>query len=175
MLIEKVERPGRKSPQRTSRASSQMWGPQRIFSQRRAPQEVLRAPYLLDVEECHLERGSSSAVELWGKENLRKHEIIGWLIESTCLETLSDWQQVLWVYCHRPSFPPFQCLPHFSAGLDCSPLPHPHSLHVILSSTECEDPLATAHMVQTPHHPRTQQGLLLLKVFKLEMRNNGGF
>ena len=76
MLIETVERPGMKSPPRTLRVSSHMWGPRRIFSQRRAPQEVLRAPCLLDVEECHLERGSSSAVELCGKGNLRKWEII---------------------------------------------------------------------------------------------------
>jgi len=88
MLIEKAERLRMMSPPRTLKASSQMWGPRKIFAQGKDPQEVLMAPCLLDVEECHPERDSSSAVEL-------------------CPGRLYDWQQVLWRSGHSPSFPPF--------------------------------------------------------------------
>ena len=46
MLTERAEMPRMMSLPRTLRASSQMWGPQRTFAQRRDPQEVLRAPCL---------------------------------------------------------------------------------------------------------------------------------
>ena len=65
-LIETDERliEMRNPPLRTSKASSQMSDPRRIFSQKRDLLGVSRAPYLLGEEECHLEKGSSSAVEL---------------------------------------------------------------------------------------------------------------